>query len=192
MYDITYSDGSILVDGISHCHSSKYVCSLDAEGRIVEVERTDVIENETLVRHSSYTYDADGHLVNDYHISDPEGEGASSVYIWEGDELREIRTAEGSMVVLFETSNAPAEDCFEVFSFSSTLTFLWMQGFYGRAPAHLPSKKTVQYFISGIPILNVPMEYKATLDGNGHLATLEHICEAHGEDDKYVLIWEEK
>lgn len=189
----TYSDDTIVAEGYeAGYYSTKYVCTLDSEGRIEKVERLFHHDGSMQVEHYFYTYDENGHLVSSRNSYLEESPDATTTYTWVGDEIKKIVLADGLLIIDFETSKAPAEAFFTHFEFREILSYLCPQGCLGRVPAHLPSKITTNAYLNGTPIYSKYTDLKATIDENGHLATLETFLNGSTEGSKYVLIWQEQ
>ena len=190
----TYGDGTIVAEGIEDGVVVYYACTLDAEGRIVTIDRTFEDNGNKTEGHYSYTYDENGHLVsstNTYDYDDPQG-GTTANYTWEGDELKQIESAKGVLITTFEASDAPAEAFFYYYSYEKALSYLCPQGCFGRVPKHLPSKRTVSAHINNIVLYSMTIDFKATVDEKGHLATVEYVDSKFGEENRFVFNWQEK
>ena len=190
-YDITYRDGSILIEGINNGEHDTITCTLDAEGRIVTIEKTTVGELNTSVSLSTYTYDDKGRLASCHKDFGTGSGGTDVVYTWEGDEIKETNTSNGALVISYEISSVPAEAYFDEYGYDSVTSFLCPQGCFGRLPAHMPAKKSIKTTLAGISMTVGTVEYKTGVGDNGHLASFERISRTTGEDSKFVFTWKD-
>lgn len=190
----TYSESHISAE--CHATGKTYECTLDDEGRITHYVRTRDI-NDTIhdITTADFTYDAEGHLISKYTISNaPDAQGATVDFVWEGDELKERNTEDGLITDEFETSEAPAQVMLDKFGFDTELSALSAQGCFGKLPAHMPSKSTKATHIAGVPFIVRVDEFTYTFDANGRLATM---VEMYGASDdnltaNYTFNWEER
>lgn len=191
-YRFTYSDGLIKVEGEANGDHVTYECTLDSLNRITRVDQTIIFSDSiTSITHFDYTYDADGHLVSSYRISEPEEEGVTTTCVWEGEEMKSSNLADGMMTVDYETSDAPAQALLSLFDYHSSLSDLCAQGCFGKTPAHMPSKRTLTTTLS-IPGMNPVVkvfDYTYTTDAEGRLATYE---ETGTRTVRYTFNWEER
>ena len=192
-YRFTYTDGNIKVEGTFAGDLTTYDCTLDSLGRITHMDETYVhSDTASSITHFDFTYDADGHLATSNRLSEPNGGGAFTKYIWEGEELRSTDTGDGMIVVDFETSDAPAQAMFSILGYHVEISELCAQGCFGKLPAHMPSKRTVTtaFPVPGMaPIVKV-FDYTYTTNAEGRLAT----CEDSSDNGttKYTFNWEER
>lgn len=187
----TYSDNSIKVEGSIDSSPGTIVCTLDSEGRITHMDDTRIGDSVTSITHYDFTYDAEGHLLTEYRISDnEESEGATRKYEWEGDELKATDLGDGALRTTFEASAAPAQALYLLIGYDLKLYELCAQGCFGKTPAHMPSKSAMVTAISipGMPAIEY--DYTYTVDAEGRLAT----CVENGtvRNVQYTLNWEER
>ena len=142
-------------------------------------------KNSFLIRDFRFTY-GDGLLKDD-------GGGLTQDYTWEGEDIRSISTTNGSVVLDFETSDAPAQAMFELLSYDTGLSELCAQGCFGTLPAHMPSKRTMTTtLLPGMPPFVSTYHYNYTLNADGRLATVEATNESDNKTTTHTLTWEER
>lgn len=190
-FHITYTDGNIKLEGTFVGDPTTYDCTVDSLGRITHMVLSAIYSNDTTasITNFDFTYDADGHMATNYRLSEPNGGGALTKYIWEGEELRSTDTGDGMLTTVYETSDAPAQAMFGTLLGHLEIPELCAQGCFGKMPAHMPSKET---FTSALPIPGMDpivkvTEYTYTTDAEGRLATYE----ANGTT-RYTFNWEER
>ena len=184
--NFAYSDGHISITGITEGYNLTAECALDAQGRMTEMTRSAVSTTTgyTSNRTFTYTYDADGHMATTTQISD-DGE-LTHTFVWENGELASVYTgagsANGDMVLSFETSDAPAQALFYLMKYDGDVSELCHQGCFGTLPAHMPSTRSLTVYMYGNPIHTTTSEYVYTVE-NGRLAT----CQDEGSS--YTFHW---
>lgn len=172
-YNITYSPGHISVNSIGGSISKE--CTLDDQGRIIEMLINKVQDGVTTTNTYTYTYDADGHLKT--RTSVVLNSTINTTYTWDNDEMKSIESHTGSSssnntLTKFETSDVPAQALFNILGYDSEVYELCTQGCYGKLPKHLPSKTTMITYIMGNPFASNSNEYTYTVV-NGRLATMK-------------------
>lgn len=189
--NLIYSDGHLSVNGVSEGYSLSLECTLDNQGRIIEMLRdvhsltTDFTSNRTY----KYTYYADGHLQTETNIT---SDGSViSTYVWENDELKLITTGYDTDVardeIEFEPSDAPAQTLFERMGYFSDISELCTQGCFGIIPKHMPSKITLTVYVYGNPLQTTTKEYAYTVE-NGRISTIQEAFSGC----TYTLHWGER
>ena len=192
----TYSDGRISVTGTESESLITIECTLDIEGRINHYVRTSVL-NDTLtsITNVDFTYDAEGHLASEHVVSNgSDSQGATSIYVWEGDELKACNTEGNAIALEYVASDAPAQAMFHIMSYDGELAVLCTQGCFGKLPAHMPAKKT---FTTSLPIPGMPpivriSNYTYTVNADGRLASCVEIDETDDNTTNYTFNWEER
>ena len=185
--NFAYSDGHISITGITEGYNLTAECALDAQGRMTEMTRSAVSTTTgyTSNRTFTYTYDADGHMATTTQISD-DGE-LTHTFVWENGELASVYTgagsANGDMVLSFETSDAPAQALFYLMKYDGDVSELCHQGCFGTLPAHMPSTRSLTVYMYGNPIHTTTSEYVYTVE-NGRLATCQD-----NEGSSYTFHW---
>lgn len=189
-FNYTYGDGQIIMNGTSEDSNITINCTLDSEGRIITMEES-YMSHDTVISntHFEYTYNENGYLAEEYRISD---EGVTNYFSWENNEIVSIATNNDYIVVDFELSDAPAQALFDHFSYNGYFTGLCPQGYFGKLPTHMPSKRTITVTlpIPGVEPVVTTDEYTYTLDENGRLATCKEVDYSNKETN-YTFIWEE-
>ena len=185
--NFAYGDGHISITGITEGYNLTAECTLDAQGHITEMTRSAVstttgyTSNRTFV----YTYDADGRMATTTQISE-DGE-LTSTFVWENGELISVFTgtgsANGDMVLSFETSDAPAQALFYLMKYDGDVSELCHQGCFGTLPIHMPSTRSLTVYMYGNPIHTTTSEYVYTVE-NGRLATCQD-----NEGSSYTFHW---
>ena len=194
----TYSDGRISVAGTESEAPVTVECTLDGEGRITHYTKTYVnTDSTTTITNVDYTYDADGRLKSEYTISsgpNGDGGGATSDYVWEGDELKACNMEDGSITIDFVASDAPAQALFHNLDYDVMLSVLCTQGCFGKLPAHMPAKRTMTTSlpIPGMDPIIMTSTYTYTVDADGHLATSMETKESNGDITQHTFNWEER
>ena len=174
--NFVYSDGHISITGMTEGYDLTAECTLDEQGRMTEMTRsvvsttTGFTSNRTFI----YTYDADGRMATTTQIS--EGDELTHTFVWENGELVSAYTgtgtANGDMVLSFETSDAPAQALFYLMKYDGDVSELCHQGCFGTLPVHMPSTRSLTVYMNGIPIHTTTTEYVYTVE-NGCLATCQ-------------------
>ena len=191
-YRFTYSEGSINIEGTKDDASITTVCTLDSESRITKIEETSVDNYGVNTARIDLTYDADGRLSTLTRLMpDISSESSTKTFVWEGDELKATDKDNGIVHTEFEVSNVPAQALFSIYGYEPELSELCAQGYFGKTPAHMPSKRTVTTTVSipGLPPIVAVYDYNYTINEEGHLATCE---ELGSRTTKYALNWEER
>ena len=191
----TYSDGRISVTGTEAEEPVTLECTLDSEGRITHYVSTLLInDSTTIITNIDFTYDAEGRLIKEFSSSNREGNGATTEYVWEGDELKASSMGDGVITDDFVASDAPAQALFQKMDYDVTLSDLCTQGCFGKLPAHMPSKRTMTITlpIPGMEPVVTPSSFTYTVNAEGRLATCVETDETNGDITKYTFIWEER
>ena len=181
--NFTYSDGHLSITGMSEGYYVTNECTLDEEGRIIEM-----IHSSNTNYTYKYTYDAEGHMATATQITD---DGSlTSTYVWENGELTMVHTGNGTgngtTVLTFETSDAPAQALFNRMKYDNEVSELCAQGCFGTLPTHMPSKRSLTKYLNDTPVNTITTEYAYTVV-DGRLAT----CQA-GDNLTFAFCWEER
>ena len=185
--NLVYSDGHISISGMTEGYNLTAECTLNEQGRITEMTRSAVSPTTgfTSNRTFTYTYDADGRMATMTQITDDDE--LTSTFVWENGELISVFTgtgsANGDMVLSFETSDAPAQALFYLMKYDGDVSELCHQGCFGTLPTHMPSTRSLTVYMYGNPIHTTTSEYVYTVE-NGRLATCQD-----NEGSSYTFHW---
>lgn len=178
---ITYSAGQVVMSGFIEGSNETDVCTLDAQGRIVEVvstysRSTEGGDTKTTVSNLTFTYDTEGHLQTETK------DGAPITFYWEnGDIVRIVVGTESSGYTIDMTpSDAPAQAFFHLLNYELDLGILCPQGLFGVLPLHMPASRVRTVIINGNPIHSSTTNHTYTVT-DGRLT---------GIDDNYTFRWE--
>ena len=177
---VTYSAGQVIFSGFIEGSDETDVCTLDAQGRIVEVAHTHIHSAsggglDTSYSTFTFTYDADGHLQTQT------WNNAVTTFEWQdGDIVRLVVGTEASgYTVELTPSDAPAQGCFNLFGYGLDLSFLCPQGLFGVPPLHMPATRVITIIMGGNPVHSTTFNHTYTVS-DGRLATV---------DDNYTFHW---
>jgi len=171
--DFVYSPGHITLSGFAEGSDIIEECTLDAQGRIIEWNHTNIPQsnNDTISSTTTYTYYPDGHLQSRTEVSDG-GSPLTTTYFWENGELVRCITGDNTIVVEMVPSDAPAQSNFSYFGYPQYLDELCPDGVFGVAPLHMPATRTLTAYLNGIPVYSNTFNYTYTVDA-GRLATMQ-------------------
>ncbi len=177
---VTYSAGQVIFSGFIEGSTETDVCTLDAQGRIVEVAHTYIHSAsggglDTSFSTFTFAYDADGHLQTQT------WNNAVTTFEWQdGDIVRLVVGTEASgYTVELTPSDAPAQGCFNLFGYDLDLSFLCPQGLFGVPPLHMPATRVITIIMGGNPVHSTTFNHTYTVS-DGRLATV---------DDNYTFHW---
>ena len=177
---VTYSAGQVIFSGFIEGSDETDVCTLDAQGRIVEVAHTHIHSAsggglDTSFSTFTFAYDADGHLQTQT------WNNAVTTFEWQdGDIVRLVVGTEASgYTVELTPSDAPAQGCFNLFGYDLDLSFLCPQGLFGVPPLHMPATRVITIIMGGNPVHSTTFNHTYTVS-DGRLATV---------DDNYTFHW---
>ncbi len=177
---VTYSAGQVIFSGFIEGSTETDVCTLDAQGRIVEVVHTHIHSAsggglDTSFSTFTFAYDADGHLQT------KTCNGLVTTFEWQdGDIVRFVVGTEASgYTVELTPSDAPAQGCFNLFGYDLDLSFLCPQGLFGVPPLHMPATRVITIIMGGNPVHSTTFNHTYTVS-DGRLATV---------DDNYTFHW---
>ena len=177
---VTYTAGQVIFSGFIEGSDETDVCTLDAQGRIVEVVHTHIHSAsggglDTSYSTYTFAYDADGHLQT------RTCNGSVTTFEWQdGDIVRFVDGTEaGGFTVELTPSDAPAQGCFNLFGYDLDLSFLCPQGLFGVPPLHMPATRVITVYMGGNPVHSTTFNHTYTVS-DGRLATV---------DDNYTFRW---
>ena len=177
---VTYSAGQVIFSGFIEGSTETDVCTLDAQGRIVEVAHTYIDSAsggglDTSFSTFTFAYDADGHLLTQTR------NGLVTTFEWQdGDIVRlVVGTEDNGYTVELTPSDAPAQGCFNLFGYDLDLSFLCPQGLFGVPPLHMPATRVITIIMGGNPVHSTTFNHTYTVS-DGRLATV---------DDNYTFHW---
>ena len=177
---VTYSAGQVIFSGFIEGSDETDVCTLDAQGRIVEVAHTYIHSAsggglDTSYSTYTFAYDADGHLQT------RTCNGSVTTFEWQdGDIVRFVDGTEaGGFTVELTPSDAPAQGCFNLLGYDLDLSFLCPQGLFGVPPLHMPATRVITVYMGGNPVHSTTFNHTYTVAA-GRLATI---------DDNYTFRW---
>jgi hypothetical protein len=169
----TYSPGHISITGLDEFAYETIECTLDAEGRIIEIKRKSVTRLEGNISEYTYlfTYYPDGHLQTETKAGG--GSSMTNTWIWENDELVKIDTEDSSVKLLieFEPSDAPAQDLLYLMTYNGESDELCPQGCLGKLPKHLPKTKKISTIVNGVTLYTTTLNYTYGVE-NGRLVSV--------------------
>ena len=121
------------------------------------------------------------------------GNGVTTEYVWEGDELKACNTEGGLITIDFVASDAPAQALFQNMSYDLLLSELCTQGCFGKLPVHMPAKRTMTTAlpVPGMAPIVIISNYTYTVNAEGRLATSLKTDETNGDTTQHTFIWKE-